>query len=329
MIRRAFAFIRRGVVFAAAFSLVFGTSLASASEQTELPEWSVFVGGGFAFHEQDEPNYGGQLYETRISYTTSPRWSFEGSLGVFPFFEGRDFADRTFSTGLNTTGENWGLKGSADVLYHFNKDPERKWDPFMILGGGVTWLKKEVNDNSWDPFAELGVGITHQLNQAWSVRMDARTVVIGKNTEFNEHVMAYLGYRWGGSGDAVAEGEGLFDDEGKMRKLQTIYFDFDKSVLTEESQEKLRQNADWLKAQENAGKKVVVEGHCDERGTQEYNYALGERRAQSAYDYYRSLGVPQDKMSTVSFGEDNPVDPASNEEAWRKNRRAETVVSPE
>jgi len=78
-------------------------------------------------------------------------------------------------------------------------------------------------------------------------------------------------------------------------------------------------NAEWLKAHEGAT--VQVEGHCDERGTNEYNMVLGANRARAAADHFRTLGVPAGSISTVSYGEELPVDPGHNEEAWAKNRR--------
>ena len=76
----------------------------------------------------------------------------------------------------------------------------------------------------------------------------------------------------------------------------------------------------------NPQKEVVIEGHCDERGTEEYNIALGERRANSAKKYLINLGVNPSQLSTISFGEEKPADPGHNEEAWAKNRRDEFVV---
>ena len=101
---------------------------------------------------------------------------------------------------------------------------------------------------------------------------------------------------------------------------EDVYFDFDKATLTPTAQNVLMFKADWLKA--NADESVTIEGHCDERGTPEYNLALGERRAQSAKSYLVNLGVDAARMQTISYGEERPVDPRSNEEAWAKNRRA-------
>lgn len=103
-------------------------------------------------------------------------------------------------------------------------------------------------------------------------------------------------------------------------ELRDVNFAFDSAELTPSTREVLRHNAEWLK--ENPEASVVIEGHCDERGTREYNLALGQRRAQSVYDFMRSLGIQASRMDTVSYGEDQPLDPRSTEAAWEKNRRA-------
>lgn len=99
----------------------------------------------------------------------------------------------------------------------------------------------------------------------------------------------------------------------------TVYFDFDSSVLKPEAVATLESQADALKSSEDL---VVVSGYCDERGTREYNLGLGERRATAVSDYLQTLGVDGERIETVSFGKDNPADPAHTEEAWAKNRRA-------
>lgn len=101
--------------------------------------------------------------------------------------------------------------------------------------------------------------------------------------------------------------------------LKDIYFAFDSYKLDATAKATLAANAEWLKAHEGAT--VQVEGHCDERGTNEYNMVLGANRARAAADHLRTLGVPASSISTVSYGEELPLDPAHNEEAWAKNRR--------
>jgi len=107
-------------------------------------------------------------------------------------------------------------------------------------------------------------------------------------------------------------------------KLSPIYFAFDDFSLTEEAKETLIENAAWLL--NNSQKKAVVEGHCDERGTSEYNLALGQRRASSSQKYLINLGVPSSQLSTISYGKERPKDSGHNEEAWAKNRRDEFVT---
>ncbi len=116
------------------------------------------------------------------------------------------------------------------------------------------------------------------------------------------------------------EGEVL---ESKL--LKDIHFDFDKYEIRPGDAEILKQNAALLQKFLNV--KIQIEGHCDERGTNEYNLALGERRANSTKKYLLSLGIAADRISTISYGEERPEDPGHNEEAWAKNRRAHTVIT--
>lgn len=102
---------------------------------------------------------------------------------------------------------------------------------------------------------------------------------------------------------------------------KAIYFDFDKSELRAEAKDVLKDKADFLR--DNPQYSVRVEGHCDERGTNEYNLALGDRRAHAAKKYLMALGISEDRISTISYGEERPADPRSTPEAWDKNRRDE------
>jgi peptidoglycan-associated lipoprotein len=104
----------------------------------------------------------------------------------------------------------------------------------------------------------------------------------------------------------------------------TIHFDLDKYGIDGESQGILRSQAQWLARY--AGKSITIEGHCDERGTREYNLALGERRANAAKNYLISLGVDGGRIQTVSYGKERPVALGSDEAAWAKNRRAVTIT---
>ena len=104
-----------------------------------------------------------------------------------------------------------------------------------------------------------------------------------------------------------------------------VYFAFDRYDLSEDAQADLRLQAAWL--DQYPGTTVVIEGHADERGTREYNLALGQRRAESARAYLVSLGVDPARIRTISYGKERPVAPEHNERAWRLNRRAVTVVT--
>ena len=116
-------------------------------------------------------------------------------------------------------------------------------------------------------------------------------------------------------------GDGNIPLAGSGSELAMVHFDYDSSALSSQGQSTLRDDSKWLN--DNPSKKVQIEGHCDERGTNEYNLALGERRARTAYDYLRSLGVKKDQMTTISYGEELPLDPGHSEDAYAKNRRAQ------
>jgi peptidoglycan-associated lipoprotein len=107
-------------------------------------------------------------------------------------------------------------------------------------------------------------------------------------------------------------------------ELQKIYFNFDSAALSDEARSALSKNAELLS--KNSSVKVRIEGNCDERGSDEYNMALGDRRAKAAMDYLVNLGVQPDRLSTLSYGEEKPVDPGHDEAAWAKNRRNEFVI---
>jgi len=107
-------------------------------------------------------------------------------------------------------------------------------------------------------------------------------------------------------------------------QLQDIYFDFDKYNIRPESRLILKENYAVLRGV--PGAEVLIEGHCDERGTVEYNLALGQRRANATRDFLISLGMEAPQLSTVSYGEERPLDPRHNEDAWAKNRRCHFVV---
>ncbi|MCU0599220.1 MAG: peptidoglycan-associated lipoprotein Pal [Desulfobacterales bacterium] len=135
---------------------------------------------------------------------------------------------------------------------------------------------------------------------------------------------------------ATAGKEGISEDElaakrkaeqeamlkkAAMQKFvnEDVYFDFDDASIRTDAKATLKDKADFLKA--NPGVSVTIEGHCDERGTEAYNLALGERRAQSIKTFLVNAGIDKSRLQTISYGEEKPVDPGKNEAAWAKNRR--------
>ncbi|HVO64885.1 MAG TPA: peptidoglycan-associated lipoprotein Pal [Syntrophales bacterium] len=110
---------------------------------------------------------------------------------------------------------------------------------------------------------------------------------------------------------------GIFED---------IHFDYDKYILKPEAREILKKGAAWLAKNKNYN--VVIEGNCDERGTVEYNLALGERRAAEAMKYFVELGIDKKRIKTISYGKERPLDPGHDEEAWAKNRRDHFITTP-
>lgn len=109
--------------------------------------------------------------------------------------------------------------------------------------------------------------------------------------------------------------------------LQPVYFDFDRAVIRDDARPVLKANAEYLKSHPNA--KVRIEGYCDERGTIEYNQALGQRRAASARKYLADMGISGNRIALISYGKEKPVCTEATEDCWQRNRRAELVIASE
>jgi peptidoglycan-associated lipoprotein len=107
--------------------------------------------------------------------------------------------------------------------------------------------------------------------------------------------------------------------------LKDIFFDYDKANIRDDQKAGLGENVAWLKA--NAKAKITVEGHCDERGTAEYNLGLGERRAKEVKDYLVAAGIPADRIATISYGKERPFVLGRGESAWKWNRRGHLVIT--
>lgn len=123
---------------------------------------------------------------------------------------------------------------------------------------------------------------------------------------------------------SIPEEEVVAEEKPVEIKLEPIYFDFDRYFIREDAKPSLNRNARTLK--DNPQVKIRIEGNCDERGTAEYNLALGEKRARAAMDYLKNLGVDPNRISTISYGKERPLYPGHNEEAWSKNRRDDFVI---
>jgi len=134
------------------------------------------------------------------------------------------------------------------------------------------------------------------------------------------------GERTDGTKPSDNDGDGIPDkpmDSMSSYNLADIHFDFDRYDLRAQDRETLSRHAQWLT--DNASTRILIEGHCDERGTVEYNLALGEKRARTAKDFLENYGVSSSRLEMVSYGKERPLDPGHDETAWAKNRRASFV----
>ena len=161
-----------------------------------------------------------------------------------------------------------------------------------------------------------------QMNEEVPPVMDANTIDQEQVAASEEH-----------HGEAIYNAQQVFEKEetqdvemtAEVFMKEDIYFDFDSSVLKNSAKTSLIIKAEWLRMYPDAF--VIIEGHCDERGTSAYNIALGDRRAQSAMSFFADIGIDTNQISIVSYGEERPVDVSQTEEAWAKNRRAHFVIN--
>ncbi|MFQ6082718.1 MAG: peptidoglycan-associated lipoprotein Pal [Candidatus Aminicenantia bacterium] len=114
------------------------------------------------------------------------------------------------------------------------------------------------------------------------------------------------------------------EELNKEQPLEMVHFDFDRYNIREDAKPVLEKNADWLRTHLTV--EFLIEGHCDERGTEEYNLALGERRAKATMNYLVALGISPGRIRTISYGKSQPLDLGHDEIAWQKNRRAQFVI---
>lgn len=151
------------------------------------------------------------------------------------------------------------------------------------------------------------------------VRQDEPLMTPSESADAGAAVPGEQGVGSGDSGGAGTETGALSSEE-----LQTVYFDFDSYRISSAGREAVSANASWLKA--NSSATVQIEGHCDERGTTEYNLALGDRRANAVRDALVRAGIARNRLSTISYGEERPADPGHDEAAWSRNRRGQFVT---
>lgn len=143
----------------------------------------------------------------------------------------------------------------------------------------------------------------------------------GKQTKTDENVP--MGTESGDVTSTPMSFDPMGSDSGRIDGLTTVNFDYDKSSLTAEGRRRAQGNAEWMKR--NPTVNVQIEGHCDARGSIEYNIALGERRANAVKNYMTSLGVPSARLSVISYGKEKPVNQGESESAYAANRRANFV----
>lgn len=311
-------------LIAAGLVSLLSLNAVQADNHEQYSGWNLNLGGGYYFYEGDEELNSGQIYTLGAGYDFNNRWTLESSYAYLPNLD-RNTTHR--SPGLENLApdETRAHQLNANMLFHLNGDPASAFDPFVGPTAGLMYYENTLeNDQQWDPYVGLAAGATYYVTKGLGIRADYRLVTVGHDNEWNQQAMASLTYSWGKRAKAVEAAEDNSMSGGKRNpNLKTIYFGFDSSQLTSQAKSTLKENADYLA--KVPGSKIILEGHCDERGTDEYNLALGERRSRSAFEYLRSLGVAKDRMSTVSYGESRPAEAGHNEAAWSKNRRVECL----
>jgi len=170
----------------------------------------------------------------------------------------------------------------------------------------------------------LAVAMLALLSVACAKRPDSTSVSTTEGSVTDRNGMARNDVIFDNDMNGTQAGAPGSQDDLNDQAGDRVFFGYDSSELTGEGRAVLEKQAAWLNQYANVG--VTVEGHADERGTREYNLALGERRAQAVKNYLVSLGVPADRLNTISYGKERPAVMGSDEESWAKNRRGVTTV---
>ena len=194
--------------------------------------------------------------------------------------------------------------------------PKDGMDHYLFLKKeGCDEARKVFRNNQYPP----SVVVTLDCGQGAGTGGAAGAGTAIKDESLSEGAAGAGGAAGGTQGDS-----GLYPDVRTRFVQEDVFFAFDSAALSEEARDVLRFKAKWMQA--NPGVNILIEGHTDERGTGEYNLALGERRALTARDFLVNLGVSPERIRTVSYGEERPADPGHDEEAWARNRRAHFVI---
>jgi len=193
--------------------------------------------------------------------------------------------------------------------------PKDGMDHYLFLKKeGCQEARKVFRNNQYPP----SVVVTLDCGQG------AGTGAAGTGTAIKDESLSEGAAGAGGAAGGALGDSGLYPDVRTRFVQEDVFFAFDSAALSGEARDSLRFKARWL--QENPGVNILIEGHTDERGTGEYNLALGERRALTARDFLVNLGISSERIRTVSYGEERPADPGHDEEAWARNRRAHFVI---
>lgn len=308
---------------------------ALALDETKI---TTSLGVSGTFWEGEEENDHSIGVEGKLGYDLNEFFTLEGSLNYQPYYDNEYTRPDPSVTNVARLGNtNYSIGAAADLLFHLNgfsndgKAFINNVDPFLAVTGGAKYLNDSLYEDNINLYAGAGAGVAVYLNDNWYARADYRFIPRINIQDHHDGVLS-VGYRWGssnGSSNSSNAGDtntGTAIDNTKIDALKTIYFDFDSAELTDVAQETLKENSVWLLAHPEAG--IVLEGHCDERGTNEYNLALGSRRAKSAFDFLVALGVPATQLKVVTYGEEVPAVVESNEAAWSLNRRVACTGNP-
>jgi peptidoglycan-associated lipoprotein len=186
----------------------------------------------------------------------------------------------------------------------------------LLMNAGCAKHEVIKQDESLVPAASKPTA-TAPINQGATKAMASDKPIAETNVKLSAPIIGDRDKSQSNTGPAVT------DDLQKV--FVNVYFDFDSSTLSEAARQALAKDFALIKKNPQSG--IRVEGHCDERGSDEYNLALGERRAQTAVSYLTTMGVPATRLSTISYGKEKPADPGHDETAWARNRRDEFIIA--